>query len=285
MSGELHDMSGELHDRWLKQALAGQALAGELIVDSHVHLGEWMLMHVPWREWDDTLRTMDRIGIRFSIVNGILHPDYKEGNSRVGELVRAHPDRVIGAAAFNPFYGQAAMDELVRCFEGLGFKGIKIHEMVTRFPFSSSYDPGMLEPMLDFAAERACPILYHGLISESMIRDHPRVNFICAHGPADIEQTLRLAKYENFHVDTAYTVVLTGTFEAFVTKLGAHRILFGSDAPLSSPSFRLGQVLSARISDSAVSQVLGLNAARLYGIPARSQEAAPAPRATKRREV
>jgi predicted TIM-barrel fold metal-dependent hydrolase len=259
-------MNGDLQIRWLSQALAGQPLAGTLVVDSHVHLGKWMLMHVPWHEWRHTLRTMDRLGIGVSIVNGMLFPDYQDGNSRVGELVRAHPDRVIGTAAFNPFYGRAALDELVRCFDVLGFRGIKIHEMVTRFPFSSSYQPRMLAPMLDFATERACPILYHGLITESMIRDHPRVTFICAHGPADIDQTLHLARYENFHVDTAYTIVLAGTFELFVNKLGAHRILFGSDAPLSSPGFRLGQVLSARVSDSAVSQILGLNAARLYGI-------------------
>jgi predicted TIM-barrel fold metal-dependent hydrolase len=155
----------------------------------------------------------------------------------------------------------------VRCFDELGFKGNKIHEMVTKLPFSSSYDPRFLEPALEFAAARGCPILYHGLVTEAMIREHPGVNFICAHGPMDIEQTLRLAKYENFHIDTAYTIVLAGTFERFVNKLGAHRILFGSDAPLSSPSFRLGQVLSARLSDGALIQILGLNAARLYRIP------------------
>jgi predicted TIM-barrel fold metal-dependent hydrolase len=251
---------------YLERFLRGIGLQGVFIVDSHVHNGHWAVMHIPRPDFQDTLRTMDRLGIHASVVNGILHPDYKEGNDKVAELIKQHPGRVIGAVAANPFYRQDITAELHRCFDQLGFTGIKIHENLMKQSFSYSYHPSLLEPILEFAQERGCPILYHGLISEAMIRDHPRVNFICAHGPANVDLCVDLAKYENFHVDTAYTITLPGTWEFLVSNLGAHRILFGSDAPLSSPVIRLAQVLAARISDDAVIQMLGLNAARLYGL-------------------
>jgi uncharacterized protein len=251
---------------YLPEALEGRSLQNIFIVDSHVHTGYWPLMHVARPAWPDTLQSMDRIGINVAIVNGVLNPDYRQGNDEVGNLVKKYPGRVLGAVAVNPFYQQDLHKEMARCVDGLGFRGIKIHELVTKQAFSYSYEPRLLGPILEFAEDRNCPILFHGLISEAMIREHPRINFICAHGPANINLSLSLARYENFFVDTAYSIVLAGTFELLVDKLGAHRILFGSDAPLSSPAIRLGQVLSARLSDAAVRQILGLNASRLYGI-------------------
>ena len=76
-----------------------------------------------------------------------------------------------------------------------------------------------------------------------------------------------MAKYENYYVDTAFTNTIPGAIEILVDKLGADRVLFGSDMPIVSPYIRLGQLLSANICDADMEKILGLNAARLYGIP------------------
>jgi predicted TIM-barrel fold metal-dependent hydrolase len=259
-------MKGAHANGFLASFLSGTALHNVLVIDSHVHTGYWAVMHIPRPEFPETLATMDRLGIDSSVVNGILFPDCREGNDHVGRLMKQFPGRVIGAVAANQFYRHDIADELVRCFDQLGFTGIKIHENTMKQSFSYSYHPDLLRPILEFANARGCPLLFHGLITDEMIRDHPKINFICAHGPANIDRCVDLAKYENFHVDTAYTITLPGTWEYLVSKLGAHRILFGSDAPLSSPVIRLAQVLSARLSDEEVVQILGLNAARLYGL-------------------
>ncbi|HEV8524111.1 MAG TPA: amidohydrolase family protein, partial [Terriglobales bacterium] len=251
--------------RYLPPALRGQRLDLPLVVDAHVHIGRFPTMYMPWPGWDRVLAVMDRIGIHRAAVNGILYPDFVEGNDLVAALYQQYPERVIGIMGLNPFYGgRALLDEMTRCADQLGFRGIKLHELVKARGFASSFNPSMLDPILEFAECRQCPILYHGLITERMIGDHPRVTFICAHGPAYIDVVLAMSRYENFHVDTAYTIVLRGTIERFVDQLGSHRVLFGSDAPLSAPSVRLAQILAAAIPDDAVENILGRNAARIY---------------------
>lgn len=260
-------MNTALPNRYLAQALQGARFDDVLIIDSHVHVGPWALMHVGCPEWKHILRGMDRIGIDISLMNGILTPDYKEGNNEVSKLMKKYPGRITGIAAINPMYTQDLTQELTRCFDDLGFKGIKIHELVMKQSFSFTYHPDLLEPIFEFARARDCPILFHGLVTESMIRSHPKVAFICAHGPMNINFSLNLVDCENYYVDTCYTVTLKGTIEYLINRMGAHRILFGTDVPLSYQSTRLAQVLCEKISDDDLQQILGLNAARLYKIP------------------
>jgi uncharacterized protein len=252
-------------NKYLAQGLSGETFKDVLIIDSHVHIGHWPRMFIAQPEWLQMLHTMDRIGIRAAAVNGILLPDFRKGNDIVHELVQHYPGRVIGVMALNPLYRAKEIEEEInRCSREAGFRGIKIHEFVLRGAWGDSYHPSLLEPILEGAEQKGLPILYHGLITEEMIKSHPKVSFICAHGPAYIDLSIRWSRYENFYVDTAYSVVIPGTFELFVNKLGSERILFGSDAPLSSPNIRIGQVLAARISDAALLNILGHNAARLY---------------------
>ncbi len=49
--------------------------------------------------------------------------------------------------------------------------------------------------------------------------------------------------------------------------LGTERVLWGTDAPLVDFSHRLGVVLDTELSEQQMRQVLGLNAARLMGLP------------------
>ncbi len=257
-------MSVKHYNRFISSASAGKALDDVFIIDSHVHSCAFGVMHCPQATWEDILRVMDRMGINVSVVNGITNPNYQQENDKVGQLIKHYPDRVIGAMAINPMYQKDINEEMIRCYEDLGFRGIKIHELVQQQDFSYTYTPAFLDPILEFANSYECPILFHGLINESMVKSHPRASFICAHGPMNIEMSRNLAKYDNFYVDTAYTVTLAGVFEYLVEILGAERVLFGSDAPINPMSVRLAQLLSARIPDADLEKILGQNAARLY---------------------
>jgi uncharacterized protein len=251
---------------YLETALRGVPLSDVFILDAHAHYGHWGVMHVTWPDFAAVIRVMDRIGINMVIVNGVTQPDYKAANRHVSRLIQHYPGRVIGSAVANPFYQEDLEEELNWCLGEGGFKGIKIHEFMTQMPFSSFYNPRLLEPIFACAAQKACPVLCHGLIDEAVVKDHPRVNFIWAHGPMNIDFVARLAPHDNFHIDTAYSIVLPGTFEFFVKVMGPDRILFGSDVPYSSPAVRLGQVLAARLRDEEIEKILGRNAARLYGV-------------------
>jgi predicted TIM-barrel fold metal-dependent hydrolase len=84
----------------------------------------------------------------------------------------------------------------------------------------------------------------------------------------------RLARYPNFHVDTASTQNPGWALRAAVQILGAERVLWGTDAPGIDFAQRLGVILASRLSEAEVRQVLGLNAARLLGLEGRWARAA-----------
>lgn len=259
-------MNHRISNSFVAQIIAGRKLDDVQIVDSHVHSSPWGMMHMCSSSCQDMLKAMDKVGIDVAIINGILNPDYKEEHNVIAERIKRYPDRFVGIAGVNPFYQDDITDELKRCFDDFGFKGIKIHELVTQQPFTFGYEPAMLEPILDFAQIRRCPILFHGLITESTIKAYPEVSFICAHGPANLEFSRKMAIYDNYYVDTAYTTILPGAVEILIKILGPTRILFGSDMPTASPYIRLAQILSADINDSQAENILGRNAARLYGL-------------------
>ena len=113
----------------LKRALAGDPLDDVLIIDVHVHWGKWLTMHLPAAE-DGIVDAIRRSGVSKACINGILNPDVAEGNDQVAAAVRRHPDDLIGFAALNPYQPRPMIDELRRCVEDLGMRGLKVHQMV-----------------------------------------------------------------------------------------------------------------------------------------------------------
>lgn len=112
-------------------------------------------------------------------------------------------------------------------------------------------------------SERRVPVLFHGIVTEEMIRAWPDVPFVEAHGAGSVARMERLARYANYHVDTAQSQNPAWCVSAAVEILGADRVLWGTDAPAADFAQRLGVVLDSGLSVSEQRQILGLNAARL----------------------
>ena len=77
-------------------------------------------------------------------------------------------------------------------------------------------------------------------------------------------------RYENVYFDISAHGTREGMLADAVSKVGADRILFGTDYPGYSPTPFIESVLRADVSDAAREKILYGNAARLFGI---SQEA------------
>jgi len=255
-------MNGTLRDR----ALRGEPLTDVLIVDWHVHLGRWALSYLPL-DGEAMLAAMDRVGVARICVNGITFSEVREGNNRVAEFARRFPDRVVPFAALNPYQGDM-LDELKRCVGEMGVRGLKIHSMV-----QGQHSPDLRRPAHDwegvwrFCAEAKLPILAHGIVTDDDVRRHPDTVFVIAHGIGAPERAWRLRECANFHVDTAWTQNRTWSLGEVVAALGPERVLWGTDAPLDDFAQRLGIVFDSGLPEPDQRKILGLNAARLLGLP------------------
>jgi predicted TIM-barrel fold metal-dependent hydrolase len=114
-----------------------------------------------------------------------------------------------------------------------------------------------------FLSERRAPVLFHGVVTEAMIRAWPDVPFVEAHGTGQVAHMERLAKYPNYHVDTAWTQNPAWSIDTAAGLLGEDRVIWGTDAPLDDFAQRLGVVLDSTLSTEGMRKILGLNAARL----------------------
>lgn len=251
------------------RARRGELLDDVLIIDFHVHYAsKWNGMNIVVDDNDEMIRLAELSSVDRLVVNGCLLPDLGPANDRVAALAARRPERVIGFASTNP-YQHDMVAEVRRCLEELGMLGVKLHSMHDRYTTPrpiASYTKEW-DALFEYLSERRAPVLYHGVVTEKMIADWPQVPFVCAHGLSSVETMDSLARYANFHVDTAWTQNPAWAVTRAVDILGSERVLWGTDAPLVDFSHRLGVVLDADLTETQMRQVLGLNAARLMGLP------------------
>ena len=252
----------------LERALRGERLSDVLIIDWHVHLASrWTGMNMAVHDSDEMVRRAQAVGLSKLVVFGAIHPDMRQTNDMVGELVRRYPDYVVGFATLNPYQVDMA-EEARRCFEQFGFRGVKVHSLHEAYqsPAPIAGYRGEWDSLFQFLAGRSAPVLYHGVVTEEMIRSWPEVPFVAAHGVGNVQAMRALGRYRNFHVDTASTQNPAWAVSRAVDILGADRVLWGTDAPLDDFAQRLGVVLDSGLPEARMRQVLGLNAARLLGL-------------------
>jgi predicted TIM-barrel fold metal-dependent hydrolase len=243
-----------------------------MIIDSHVHIGTGNFFHMQ-ADAEDLLRAADACGVDRIFVTELnaLFYNMSEGNDALGRILARHTDRLIGYVSVpTPRLGQRAVDEVHRCHEKYGMRGLKIYS----HPEASIAEPGTV-PLLEAAAEHGMPILAHTTPAECdyLMERVPQCRLLMAHmgghpyALGDWHRAVAVAqKHPNLLLDTASSQIDNGQIEFAVAQLGPERILYGSDMPLLDPHTQKAKVAGAEISDEAKRLILGGNVARILGL-------------------
>lgn len=177
----------------------------------------------------------------------------------------------------SPTTPEAAVAEIERCVAQEGMVGIKLW-------VAQRASDTRLDPIMEQAVTYDVPVLQHAwrkttgnLPGESfpadvadLARRHPRARIIMAHlngcNPAGVEDVRHC---DNVYVDTSGGDPETGMVELAVQRLGAQRVVYGSDAPIRHFGVTMAKVLGARIDAAARRRILWDNMQAL--LPARAQ--------------
>lgn len=194
-----------------------------------------------------------------------------EANNDVAECMRLYPELVLGFCYLNPVYARESLDEMKRCIEEIGMVGVKL------WVATYADDPRVF-PLVEKAMEYGVPVLQHAwhkatgnLPHESfpthvaeLGRRYPDADIIMAHIAGDWERGIEAVRdCPNVVVDTSGSIMDMGMVEQAVEKLGAERVLFGSDAHGADLSGTVAKITGAEISDPDKDLILAGNMRRL----------------------
>jgi uncharacterized protein len=242
------------------------------IVDAHVHIGKSTRLQIDV-DAEHLIRVADRMGFERICCTDLtaLFYDMHEGNKLLACEMKKFPDRIIGYASLHSTrFGQEALDELDRCANDYGMRGLKIYST----PQMSIAEPSTI-PVLEKTVELGFPVLAHAtpLECEYLMEAVPECRLMMAHAAAqpfahgDWNRAIMAAqRFEHLYLETASSTIDTGFLETCVQELGPDKIIFGTDVPLLDPYFQLSKVRDTNVSNAALEKILGGNILRLMGL-------------------
>jgi hypothetical protein len=204
------------------------------------------------------------------------------------EWMKRHPGRLIGFATVQPAAGQRAVVALERALEA-GLRGVG--ELLPQAQGYTLQDPSFRK-VIEVAARRRIPVTLHATDPKAgpaagpatplegyirLARDFPEATLILAHwggGLAIRGAVDGVPLPANLYFDTSASPLLygSGVFREAIERVGATRILYGSDYPLilyprteRAPGFTrfLKEIAGAGLDATERAQIMGSNMRRL----------------------
>jgi len=193
-------------------------------------------------------------------------------NDHTLAAMAARPELYIGFCYLNPAHSPAFIqEEIDRCIVAGGMKGIKLWISV------KATDP-RLDLIMERARELNVPVLHHSWYQVTPVdhngstpdeiahlaRRHPGTTVIMAHLGGVRERGIRdIEELPNVYVDTSGSQPEAGMVEYAVRRIGAGRIIFGSDWPLRDFGVQLGRIVGADLTAEENRKIFYDNAAKV----------------------
>lgn len=187
---------------------------------------------------ETALNEMDAAGVSVSWVaptDASVAVDNSQGNDYVAGVVREHPDRFVGCAVANPWYGDRSVQELQRAF-GNGARVLFLYPPVQGFQLSDR----LIDPLIEVAIQHCAPIYAHTgtpICAEpfqlaALAKRFPEGRFIMGHmGYSDFwyDAIPAAQSCDNVWIETS--LIDPDMISSGLEALGTKRFLFGSWSP------------------------------------------------------
>ena len=249
------------------------------MIDASAFFGEWPYWRLPNAGDGEAglLATLDRWQIASAAVSSTkaLLLDGRAGNDEVLALARRHPSRLVPLATVNPAIGDEAVEDAEASLAG-GARAIRLA------PAYHGYDLGpnrYLDAVVGRARSAVVPLvltlralmnwgfphLPAGELAPWLSR-FPGLRLVLAGvNRVDFGAAVDLARSADVSLETSCLQEF-GAVRAAVDRLGADRVLLGTGLPLQYAACGVAKVLNAQLDEGERRQVLGANAAALFGI-------------------
>ena len=240
---------------------------------------------------EDVLASMRRDGLDYTIMANFAPAHLLHRNNRwTLDMARQHAQLVPLVSLHPDMDGE--LPAHLRDYIALGAKGLKIHPSIQEFMPNHA----KMQEIYAYCDAHAFPVVFHcGLVSHVYLNDYAdlamilpvidryrHIPIILTHmaegNAADVFAVA--AQYPHVFFDTS--IVISGKLcfkrlhdpcwqeDAYVVdvvrRIGAERIVFGSDYPFGSPIHDVTRFLRMPLSDEEKRMIVGGNALRIFGL-------------------
>ncbi|NMA19998.1 MAG: amidohydrolase family protein [Lentisphaerae bacterium] len=244
------------------------------VYDMHGHMGCHYAIYFKRCEPADVVAHLKRAGVQRLVFS---HHEALWGalrNEKVWEMCRQFPEHLRMYVSINPHFPENIKEDLAKFDQwapyAVGLKFLADYHRVAVTDKAYEY-------ALKFAEERALPILNHtwggsacngGPIMLEVAQKYPRIKFFMGHSIyGDWEYARRVVKETAGNVWLELTAIPgeRGTIEKLVEMVGSERLLYGTDLPWFDEFQGIGGVLSAKITEDDMRNILYRNVERIFG--------------------
>lgn len=197
-------------------------------------------------------------------------------NDDTAWLMREFPGFVTGFCHLNPTLGERVVRQEIERGAARGFRGLKLE-------IANNARDACMRPLMEEAQARGLLVLQHAWSMTKirqrrfhtdpedvavLARRFPEVKIIMAHLTGDgVRGVLAVEDCPNVWVDTSGAAPESGLVEYAVARLGADRILYGSDVPVRDFGVAIARIRGSRLDARTKRKILHDNARTLLGLP------------------
>jgi predicted TIM-barrel fold metal-dependent hydrolase len=247
-----------------------------VVIDVHCHLGPSTEPGKDGGRSAALVGAMDAVGADCACVFASAGKggDYPLENDLILQQQRLSGGRLVAFARVHPFWRAEAVGAL-RGAADAGARGLKLHPFMDGAFMAN--DVELVHPLMRVASDHGLVVLVHsgwgwnsapGVVAD-LARSFPEVPVIMGHSGRygfHREAAAVGADLPNLFFDTA-GLATPGAVEELVGRVGASRVLFGSDHPYTPIGFELEKIVRwSCLGWEEIGQIVGANATRLLGL-------------------
>lgn len=244
-----------------------------MIIDAHCHIGTSMISGVEISE-EKLLATMDANGVDRAMVMPQPHQGLEvcSLHDRIARFVEEQPERIRGMVSISPRVEDGEYrQEAARCVNELGFRALKLDPSVHALPPNHP----RAEILFECARELGVPVIIHtGMgvpwalpaLAIPPAQRYSDVTIVLAHAGFAVFTSEALVAAElcpNIVLEPSWCASFQ--VAAMVKKIGAERVMFGSDHP-SNVASELAKLKAIELTDDELVRVLGGTAQSVFGL-------------------
>lgn len=243
-----------------------------MIIDVHVHLGPDGVFDGNFDE-ASLLRGIEDNHVDISIIQPgteVFYEPVCQQHDNIARFIAAHPGRAVGMANPNPHLPEELYRrEVTRCVRELGFVGIKIQTLGHAVGIGSR----SAQKVYSVAEELGVPVMIHTgpgsafttpLAAITVAKAHPHLPLVLVHAGANgggHEAMTAALACPNIYLETTWAPYMF--LREAIAKLGAGRIMFGSDHPANIP-IELAKFYTLKLNDRDLEMCLSGTAKNIY---------------------